>query len=631
MKAHSPFTIFTCALIGEIYYKEDYRILIMGNPVDEDFENRVKDSDFFQEICLFDQREKTIRRIENTVDSFLSNHKDIDEYFMCVFSDGYSIMLAHRLLGKAKINIFPEGCAALRLKERIGLVFNEVYGKDRMLKEFFQKYKIEFDLFSKTWVFDLEIEQGDLGVEKKIIDVRRILKNKKKNKIVDRLNILYGYRPGRDYSIFFLDDTLAASDLLDGEAEIKIFDVLFSGLKKKKILVKGHPGQDFLMEKLRFEKYGVDFYENSNMPWEIMLLNILKDNREGITIITSLLATSVMSTINLLSGTTPVTIISLQQLEMNYFADYIQKAIQLNGNYYEDAILKNKNIHLFTPGNLEELEKYFKIKSDETNKMTKKNKSDQPSDYFFRTGNMISKATAFSMDGQFYVKSAFYFLKYQSEIVFCVEKDIDIKEFIWSPSECNLFSAVNGVAVEIENDYGIKQMYMLGDSRKNDFLDDGKFVCKVRYKGYCKNIYIKAHLMVEHKYCALNWLYNDCKWREEFWKNWFKIEKRNLLKKYIDKKNIKSVWIFGNGEIGQAINDSFEFNNVKTKFTASKTSCFKGIKAVAIEEAYKTEILPDIMIITPMNDFDLIYFKLEADLKSVAIGLNKFIPEVIQA
>ena len=86
MKAHSPFTIFACAVIGELYYKEDYKILIMGNPVDEGFETRVEESGFFQEVCLFDQREKTIKAIEHTVDRFLVSHLDIDEYFMCVFT-----------------------------------------------------------------------------------------------------------------------------------------------------------------------------------------------------------------------------------------------------------------------------------------------------------------------------------------------------------------------------------------------------------------------------------------------------------------------------------------------------------------------------------------------------------------
>lgn len=630
MKAHSPFSIFTCALIGEVYYKEDYKILIMGNSVDEDFEERVKESQFFQEVCLFDQREKTIRCIENTVDDFLSNHTEIDEYFMCVFSDGYSILLAHRLRGKAGINIFPEGCATLQLRERIELVFNEVYGKDQMLREFFQKYKIEFDLFSKTWVFDLKIEQGELGAKKKFINVRHLLKNQKKNRIIERLNILYGYWPKGDYNTFVLDDTLAASDLLDGEAEMKILDALFSGLKMEKVLVKGHPGQDLLMSKLRFGKYGTDFYENSNIPWEIMLLNLTKNNRDGITIITPLLATSIMSTINLLSVATPITIISLQLLEMNFFGEYIKKAIALNGNYYEKAIRNNKNIHLFIPQNLDELETHCTIKKDDTGKVSKKNELGDPSDYFFRTGNLLSKTYIFSTDGQLYEKSAFYFLKYQSEIIFCVEKFIDIKEFVWRPSECNLFSAVNGVAVEIENEYGKKQMYIVSDSKKNNFLDEGKLVCKARYKGYCKKIYIKGHLMVEHKYCALNWLYYDCKWRERFWENWFEIEKKNLLKKYIEKKNIKNIWIFGNGKIGQTINDSFEFNNVNTKFTASKTSCLKGIEAVAIEEAYRTETLPDIMIITPMNDYDLICFRLKGDLKSVTMGLNEFISEVIQ-
>lgn len=621
MKAHSPFTIFTCAVIGELYYKEDYKILIMGNPVDREFEKRVKKSGFFQEVCLFDQREKTIKCIEDTVDSFLLNHPDIAEYFMCVFSDGYSIVLAHKLRKNTKINIFPEGCAALRLKERVALVFNEVYGKDRLLREVFQKYKIDFNLFSNTWVFDSEIEQGELGADKKTIEIRRLLNDNGGNQIVERLNTLYGYKPNGDYDIFVLDDALAASDLLDGEAEMKIFDVLFGNLKRKKILIKGHPGQDLIVSKLRFEKYGVDFFENSDIPWEIMLINLMKNHKGSITIISPLLATSVMSTISLFSYIIPITIISLHILENQFFGDYIKKALQLNGNYYENAVLNNKNIRILIPHNLNELKTYCKGINGEISETKKHFELGEPSDYFFRTGNMLSKTVAFSADGQFYIDSAFYFLHYISEIIFPVEKSIDITEFIWRPSKCNLFSAVSGLTVEIENRQGKRSKYILGEFRTNQFLDDGKIVCGVKYKGYCKKIYVKGHLMVEHKYCSLNWLYHDCKWRGNFWEQWYEIEQKKLLRNYVEKHALKDAWIFGNGKIGRTISDCMEFYSVKTKFITSTT--------IESEVVYRVEQLPDIMIITPMNDYDLIYFRLPDNLKSITVRLEQFVSEIV--
>lgn len=627
-KAHSPFTIFTCAVIGELYYKEDYKILIMGNPVDDNFEMRVRESGFFQETCIFDQREKTVQRIENTVDEFLLKHIKIDEYFLCVFSDGYSIMLAYRLQGKAKLNIFPEGCATLQLKSRISLVFNEVYGKDPLLRKFFDKYKIDLNMFSRTWVFDSQIEQGDFKAEKKLIETRMLLESQERKEVVERLNLLYGCRSKENYDIFILDDVLAASDLLEAEAEIKILDVLFEFLKGKKILVKSHPGQDLLLSKLRFEKYGVDFYENPDIPWEIILINLMEAHKDGITIISPLLATSVMSSISFFADLVPITILSLHLLEEKFFGDYIKKAVQLNGNYYENAVLNNKNVRIFIPENMSELEVYCKKINGEVAETRKNRDLGQPSDFFFRVGNMLSKAIIFSTDGQFYTKSFFYFLSYHSEVVFYVEKFIDINEFIWQPSESNIFSSVSGLLVMIEDEQGRMREYILGDSLINQFFDNGKMVCHIKYKGYCKAIHIKGHLMIEHKFCALNWLYNDCKWREKFWECWYEIDKKELLIKYVQEKSIKRVWVFGNGKIGQVISDCLELCHVKTKFIVSKISDVKSDKVIAIENLYRQKVLPDIMIITPMNDYDLILHRLSADLKAVTVGLDKFILEV---
>ena len=41
--------------------------------------------------------------------------------------------------------------------------------------------------------------------------------------------------------------------------------------------------------------------------------------------------------------------------------------------------------------------------------------------------------------------------------------------------------------------------------------------------------------------------------------------------------------------------------------------------------------MPDIMVITPMNDYDLIYFRLQEKLKEVTLGLEEFVAEVMEA
>lgn len=628
-KAHSPFTIFTCAVIGELYYKEDYKILIMGNPIEDGFRTRARNADFFQEIILFDQRDKSVRQIENTVDSFLEDHTQIDEYFMCVFSDGYSMMLAYRLMGRAKLNIFPEGCAALQLKERIALVFQEVYGKDALLRRFFCKYPIDLALFSETWVFDENMDQGDFQAKKRVIEIRKLLFGQEQSKITERLNILYGYHQKENYDIFILDDTLAGSDHLDGLAEMKIFDVLFSFLKEKRILVKSHPGQDLLLSKLRFGKYGVDFFDQPDIPWEIMLINLMKDHTDGITVITPLLATSVMSTINLFAGCTPVTVISLHLLEQEYFSDYIKKAIRLNHNYYEQAVLNTENIRLSVPRNFHELAECFRDKK-EVRTENREYSMDKPSDYFARVGNMLSKASVFSEDGQFFASAYFYFLSSETEIVFQIEKDINMEEFVWCPSTCHLFSAVSNLTVEIDNGCNAVQAFRPGELRTNHFFENGKMSCRVRYKGYCKTLLLRCRLVTEHKYCALSWLYQDCRWRGQFWERWYEIEKNGLLKKFAEKLTLKKVWIFGYAKIGQAIRNGFESCQVETTLTASGTFELDGCRMAAVGELYRQEKLPDIMIITPMNDYDLICFGLPDDLKSVTLGLDAFLSRVTE-
>lgn len=601
----------------------------MGNPVDEGFEMRIGETGFFQEVCLFDQRVKSIECIEHTVDGFLSNHTNINEYFMCVFSDGYSIMIAHRLFGKARLHIFPEGCAALKLKDRISLVFNEVYGKDKLLRDFFYKYKIDLGLFSDTWVFDLGIDQGKFNAKKRLIEVRKIFEVE--NNIIERLNILYEYESKGNRDFFILDDVLVASDLLEGEAERKIYDVLFEFLNEKKVIVKPHPGQSVLLSEFRFQKYNVEFYENPDVPWEIILINLIKGKAEnGIVIISPLLATSVMSTISFFSGFIPITIISLHMLEKKYFGAYIKKAVELNGDYYEKVAVNDSNVKLFIPENFKELKKCCESINGENKEREQYDELGEVSEYFFRVGNMISKATVFSLDGQFYVNSYFYFLQYNSEIHFHINKHIDIDEFVWRPSECNIFVAVSGVTVEIENDQGKREKYIVTDDLTNQFLDGGRIICKVKYRGYCKVLHIRGHFMVQHKYCALNWLYNDCKWRKRFWECWYEIEKNGLLEKFIKENTVENIWILGYGKIGQAINDGLKFNGVKTKFTASKTGKFKGEEISAVEQICKKEKLPDMMIITPMTDYDMIYFKLQKKLRSITVGLDEFISKVMK-
>ena len=159
-KVNSFFTLYESALIGYMEYRESFKILYLGFNIDDVFRERIINSTLFDEVVCIPQIEKNIETVERRINGFLYSYDNIDDYFMCVFSDGYSIALAHKLQGKAKIHIFPEGSSAINLRNRIDYNINYLYGENRDLIRVYDEYPIDLSLFDYLWTYDEKMEQG---------------------------------------------------------------------------------------------------------------------------------------------------------------------------------------------------------------------------------------------------------------------------------------------------------------------------------------------------------------------------------------------------------------------------------------------------------------------------------------
>ena len=107
-KSESPFPLFTAIMIGQIAYMDDYKILLVHDDLYCGFNEMIVELGLFEEVIRIDESDRSISKIEKSVNDILEKHSDIDDYFMCVFSDCYSLAFAYALKGKANLHIFPE-------------------------------------------------------------------------------------------------------------------------------------------------------------------------------------------------------------------------------------------------------------------------------------------------------------------------------------------------------------------------------------------------------------------------------------------------------------------------------------------------------------------------------------------
>lgn len=631
-KVSSPFVNFTALLIGQLYYPDAYKILLLNGEIYEGYAKKVVELGFADEVIAISHANMHVAHVEQTVDQLLAQHPDIDEYFMNTFTDCYSIVIAYKLLRKAKLHIFPEGATTVQLETVIKLMLEkgEITSKDPLRRAVFQKYPLDLSIFDYTWMYDLNIPQGHFNAQKKHINIRDLLDRTDANDVLCRLNQLFQYKPVSDIDICLLDTTLSNDEYLDFEAERRILDTLFMPLQGTRVLIKPHPPTSKMVcyTRFRYQKYGVSILENADVPWELILLNILQGKQRELTLITlQLEGTYIMTTLAFIPSDFQIQIVTLNKLMEPHMSEYLYTSYMLNFDYFMQAADKS-NVTLYMPNDFAELLETGKWIGDCKSEY-KVGKNIVPNAYFQRMGNLLSESVLYDNRGQFFAETMFSFIEKNSEIVFEVEKEVELDVLIWRPSTCNMFSDIRQMSIIITDDLGNKIKYGVGNGEKI-LLENGKTVCEVKYRGYCKNILITGCLEVRRKIRRLYEEFYDKQWRGDFWEVWYDAVRSKKLLSYLRERCIKNVWLYGWSRIGIAIAEQLEHYGLEYMFVSSRggQGCGDGRTDIPVVEACDRYGAPDLMIITPMYAYDEIMYALPTEVSDVAIGLDRFVREL---
>ena len=526
---------------------------------DEEFGKRTLESGLFDEVHHFNESETTVAGVERQVDDFLRVHSDIDQFFLCVFSDRFGNLLARRLYGKARLSIFPEGSSTIMLEKKIRLVFQEVYGKIPHIREFYDKHPIELGMFDETWVFDAEASQGDMDLPVREIDMEGLMRQENQN-LLSRLNKFFGYDENliRGYEIIYLDDVLTERNWVFTKMEQEILHIIFGNIGDRKVLVKPHPGQDAAFEKMKFMDKNADIFYAPDIPWELLYLNFLvKTEKKKVTLISSWMSTSIYSSLQLGGAESEIDILSFVKILLPYCGEYALKSDALSKTYYSALADKYNRIHLYLPEGMEELEEVCRRLwgPEEKGCSALEEAGDYSIDFFKRVGNLTAKSCLYSPGNDRLYHAYFEFLKDRSVITFEVYEEADLKEVLWYPSDRYLFDCLRGLKIYLLNrgvkremDFGIDRIHGRGEPV---IIEENRgILLHIPYCGYCEKIVVEAELTVKNKYLDLADKYWNARWQKEFWESWADIQDADRLRRYVEESGIKRVWVFGTGRSG---------------------------------------------------------------------------------
>ena len=278
--AVTPYQLLTASILCQNYYKKDKTVLLLNTTHFQAIEQlvlRLTEAKIFSQIVLVSDGRDTPDTIAKA-DNLLT--EGIDIFHFSSFSSAGSCHLYNKLMGSAKISITEEGAATYNLFEHY----------EHYLKFYKNPYASMVDLTKadEILVFNKALYMSDYQekVQEIIFDTDFNLTD-----FVEKINIVFDYQftPLPSQAIFFSQNFLdygvvLRQDYCDFiERLVEIFGT--------SLAVKPHP-----MDKAIdiYEAYGLSLLPQS-VPWEVIVLNHLVENKTLNKILLSIGSTSLIS------------------------------------------------------------------------------------------------------------------------------------------------------------------------------------------------------------------------------------------------------------------------------------------------------------------------------------------------
>lgn len=295
----TPYNVFTATQIALQMHKQDTVDIMLFNS----FPNFEKVKENLEKIELFNKiyicnRKKIYQSKKNIIRKLLGKFfiykKGIEMTIKYPFKETYDIFytsiigdfIENRLIKKNKRKakkqhiqpvtyLFEEGIGSYM--KFIGNFYSQPTTFFKKIKGKLRDIKIHKIKVSKFFVFSPELLEWDPPFP--IVQIEKISKNDEK--FIKIVNTIFNYNDIKDHydkKILFFEECYFS----DGVAinDMDVIDDLINIVGKENIFIKIHPRNKFN----RFKEIGIQTNENTEVPWEVIALNINLEDKILITI-----------------------------------------------------------------------------------------------------------------------------------------------------------------------------------------------------------------------------------------------------------------------------------------------------------------------------------------------------------
>ncbi len=628
-KASSTFINFTAMVMEELYFSECHRILVLSHEIYQGYKEEVVSLGFFDEVHVIYEGDKSLNAVEHTLDNLFDQLPTIDDYFMNTFSDCYSIAIAYKLMGKAKLHLYPEGGSCIRIDKVLEWLMtkSDTYSKDPVRKVFFEKYPLDLSIFDYSWVYDSNTPQGELDDRKRVIEIRELENKNNYGEILKRLNALFKYSSVDDIEVCLLDTFEPQDDAIEYSIEKEILDVLFRKIRHYGFYVKPrYPGARMLpYAKFKYGEYGVKVLDAADVPWELIFLNILASKSRELTIITlQLEGTYIMTSLAMVPTDFQLNIVTLNKIEFPYYNKYFKASYDLNYEYFSQAI-KKENVKTIMPEDINALAKIDLFSGEISNSSSLNDiKLPPESRYFSRMGNLVTESVLFDEDITFIAKSYINFIEDSISVCFEIDRTVESNKLIWKPSANGIFTRIENIKAVLYDSNGIEHEYSLGDKD----IQDGEIRFETAHSGLCKKLVITGNAFIYKKVCNLYDEFYILKWQEAFWRKMYVLkDKLESLKKSKFVESNEMVWIYGWTDMGIKLGNLLKDIGVQVVYvsTYGNEGYYDGRSDITIAQASELYGFPNRIVVIPLRSYEVIMTSLKNEYKNVALKVETFL------
>lgn len=618
----TAYTAFNAAVISKLWYSSDTTILLVPTSRDifKFYEILKKNNSIFSNVLILEENglDKSKTDIQYIIDRYA-----IDIYHFFILNP-YVIQFINLLDSNVKIILTEEGT----------LTYQPIAHTKQSIDNGRLTYIEEgelirlFDRVDEVAVYEPKMFDGSLDVPVTKIDISQITNSKHANEYISALNDLFGYRHSNMISKYiYFDVYFSEGNFIKIDYEREFLQNLLNIFSESDFCVKLHPHESKEYGRYRYKYKDVKTMDMSNIPWELILLNILINDKRTPLVLMSIDSTAIFNSLLLCEGLdNDIEVISFIEMFKTEFYDYcVYEKKYNNAQKFKEIFPETK---YYIAKSFDDFEDVL-MKYQDVNHKIRCNFKYEDKDISRMVKNTVSKSELVLNNKRY--TSYFDFAQKNTSVCFELRDIIMMNRFELILGDINLFTRISKLEIFINankkdviiwNDVDrISGHIKLVDNKiiGQFIMQDNEYIDKVIIKFNIEDLYSydKAVKDIQNGIRTKKYYQFMCKWMLSDTKG------DNILCK-LKKMNANNIAVYGNGSISRIVTGQLYGKVERLCYIVSDGNYLNGnIEVYPLNMVNQMSFIPDIIIVTPIYESDIIIQeitgRMEGNVRAISI------------